>query len=340
MLARAIALAVSILAQAAGGDSIVEVADWLSWGAPAEGGCGDRAAFAGEVERRLARPPGAAADALGLSIAVRVERILDPSPHWLGELRVRTQDGAPEGVRTIERADETCAPITSTLALMVALVLQPSAPTATPPAPPPPAPPLPPASDAELPEPASRREQPAVVHRPALVTLMAGPGAGLGLQPGVVLLGEASVVVRPTRGLGGFATFVLSSPSSAFLGPDQGATLSRIGLDLGICAPELGWSTRALDLCAGAEIGRLHAFGFGLPFNTVQNLWSFALTAGAHLRQAIDGGPLFVAAGARLLVPLERDRIASAAASGALMQIYQAAPVGGSGELLIGVAFP
>jgi len=169
---------------------------------------------------------------------------------------------------------------------------------------------------------------------------MAGPGAGVGLQPGVVLLGEASAIVRPNRGLGGFATFVLSSPSSASLGANQGATLSRFGLDLGVCAPELGWSSRALDLCAGAEVGRLHAFGFGLPFNTVQDLWSFALTAGAHLRQMIDGGPLFVAAGARLVAPLERDRIAYAATYGPPIQIYQAAPVGGSGELLIGVAFP
>jgi hypothetical protein len=50
-------------------------------------------------------------------------------------------------------------------------------------------------------------------------------------------------------------------------------------------------------------------------------------------------GPLFVAAGARLVIPLERDRIAYAGAAGIPLQIYQASPVGGAGELLIGVIF-
>jgi hypothetical protein len=342
MLARGIALVLSILAQSVGGDSIVETGDWLSWAAPAAGSCGDRAGFAGEVERRLGRPPGAAADGLGLSIAVRVERVVDPAPRWLGELRVRTRDGAPEGVRTIERTDDTCAPITTTLALMVALVLQPSAPAAPPAAAPPPAAPPPPAPravDAEPAEPTPDDHKSGAGRGPATLTLTAGPGASLGLQPGVALLGEASAIVRPFGGLGLFATFVLSAPSSAFVGPNNGATLSRAGLDLGVCAPDLLWSSRALELCAGGEIGRLRAFGFGLTTNGEQNLWAFAATAGAHLRQRIDG-PLFVAAGIRLVVPLERDRIAYAGPAGVPIQIYQASPVGGSGELLIGVVLP
>jgi hypothetical protein len=169
--------------------------------------------------------------------------------------------------------------------------------------------------------------------------LTAGPAAGLGLQPGVALLGEASAIVRPGGGLGLYATFVLSAPSSAFVGSGQGATVSRFGLDLGLCAPDLLWSSRALELCAGAEVGRLRAFGFGLPTNAEQNLWSFAATAGAHLRQMLDGR-LFMAAGVRLVVPLERDRIAYAGPGGVPVQIYQASPVGGSGELLIGVVLP
>jgi hypothetical protein len=227
---------------------------------------------------------------------------------------------------------------------MAVLVLEQNAPAAA--AAPPTAPPSPPAtphspprtSDAELPETSGQGERPAV-GRGAALFLTAGPGAGVGLQPGVVLLGEASAIVRPGGGLGVFATFVLSSPSSAFLSPNVGATLSRIGLDLGVCAPGLGWSSRTLELCAGAEVGRLRAFGFGLGANAEQNLWSFAATAGIHLRQMIDG-PLFVAAGARLVIPLERDRIAYLGPAGKPIEIYQAAPVGGSGELLIGVTFP
>ncbi|HEY6476089.1 MAG TPA: WD40 repeat domain-containing protein, partial [Polyangia bacterium] len=168
-----------------------------------------------------------------LSIAVRVERVADPAPHWLGELRVRTQDGAPEGVRTIERADETCAPITATLALMAALVLQPSA-SAPSAAPSPPTTPTPPAPTRAAPDSRAPIAQNPETSGPSgaarggrgrtVVALTAGAGAGMGLQPGVALLGEASAIVRPRGGLGLFATFVLSSPSSAFLGPNDGAT--------------------------------------------------------------------------------------------------------------------
>ncbi len=167
---------------------------------------------------------------------------------------------------------------------------------------------------------------------------MAGPGVGVGLQPGVALLGEASAIVRPAGGVGLHATFVISSPSSAFLGPGEGATLSRTGVDLGVCAPDLERSSRALELCAGGEVGRLRAFGFGFPSNAEQSLWSFAATASAHVRQMIDG-PLFVAAGARLVIPFERDRILLGGSAGVPLQIYRASPVGGSGELLIGVIF-
>jgi hypothetical protein len=341
MLARGLALVVSILGQAGavGGDPVVETGDWLSWSAPRIAGCGDHDSFAAEVERRLGRPPAAAADALGLSIGVRVEHVAEPAPRWIGELRVRTQNGAPEGVRTIERADAGCAPITETLALMAALVLQPGAPapSAAPPSVPPPPPPAsrtPASEDHQAP----LGDTPRAGRGSPVIALAAGPGAGVGLQPGVVLLGEASAIVRPRGGLGLYATFVLSAPTSAFVGPGEGATLSRLGLDLGVCAPDLALGSRALELCAGAEIGRLRAFGFGFPSTVEQNLWSFGATASAHVRQTIDG-PLFVAAGARLVIPFERDRILFNGSAGAPLPIYQAAPVGGSGELLIGVIF-
>jgi hypothetical protein len=341
MLAHGVALVVWILGQAASvsTEPTVETGDWLSWTAPSTAGCGDRDAFVAEVGRRLGRPPAAAADALGLSIAARVEQVAEPTPRWIGELRVRTQDGAPEGVRTIERADETCAPITATLALMTALVLQASAPAPSP-APTPISPPPPPsrAPVVERAETAAPGGEPPAPRGSWVIALRAGPGAGVGLQPGVVLLGEASAIVRPTGRVGLYATFVLASPSSAFLGPDDGATLSRTGLDLGVCAPDLVRSSRALELCAGAEVGRLRAFGFGFPSSTEQNLWSFAATASAHLRQTIDG-PLFVAAGARLVIPFERDRIIFNGPAGVPLEIYQASAVGGSGELLIGVIF-
>lgn len=349
MLGAGVAVAIGILGQpAAAADG---ASDWLQWSASeAAAGCGDREAFAGAVEKRLGRAPAAVAGALGLRIVTRIDEIADPPHRWIGEIRVRTRDGGPDGVRTIERSGDSCAPLTETLALMTALILQPGgSDPAAPAAPPTVAKPSPPQTPTVArPSPVQSRspviaDQKAVAaepraRRPWTIALKAGPAVGFGLEPGATPAGEVAAAVGRTGGASLSAALILSSSSRALAGSNQGATLGRAAGNLSWCPPSFGSEPQAFDLCAGLELARLSAVGFGFSPSTTQRTWSLAVTAGAWWRQRLKG-PLFLSLGARLLVPIERDRIAYADPTGRTVQIFQAAPVGGAGDLLLGVVF-
>jgi hypothetical protein len=82
MLSPGVALAAWIVGQtSAAGDG---APGWLQWSASeAAAGCGDGAAFAAEVERRLGRSPALSAGELGLVIVARVDEIVEPAPRWI-----------------------------------------------------------------------------------------------------------------------------------------------------------------------------------------------------------------------------------------------------------------
>ncbi len=347
MIAHSVALCVWLLGQAPpapAADRIEPGRGWFAWSSsdPA-GGCDDRSEFAAQVESRLGRAPALAAAELNLSIIARVDRLPGPPPHWSGEIRVHTRDGAPDGVRTIERAGDSCQPLTATLALMAALVLQasgrgaPAAPAAIEkPAPPnrirtdDPGPPGPQESVIAVKgNPISRRWT---------LSLALGPALEVGLLPGLGLTAEAAVALRHDGGAALFVAASLSGKTNAFIDASQGATLQRQAVEVAGCWPDLVWDSRALGLCGGAELGRLRAVGFGFDRSATQERWSVSVTAGAQLRQPLVG-PLYAAVGAELLIPLERDRIAYSDPGGAVEQIFTTAPVAGSGRILIGVSF-
>ncbi len=302
-------------------------------------GCGDPSEFAAQVERRLGRSPAAAAAELDLSISARIERLPGPPPRWTGELRVHSRDGAPDGVRRIDRAGDACEPLTATLALMAALVLQPSGEKG--PAPPTPVenPAPPPGRQVDAPGPG---EAVVAVERGGIsgrwmISVALGPALTFGLLPDPSLAAEAAVAVRRDGGML-VVSASLSSKESTFINASQGATLSRGAVEIAGCWSAPAWGSRTLALCGGAEVGRLRAVGFGFDLSTAQEHWSVDLAAGAELHQRIVG-PLFAAIGAELLVPLQRDRIAYTDPGGRPEQIFTTAPVAGSGRLLIGVTF-
>ena len=345
MVVREIALVLSLLGQlgaAGAGEGIAPTPtrSWLQWSSsdPA-GACADSSEFAQQVEKRLGRSPAIAAAELELSIDARIERLPGPPPHWTGELRVHGRDGAPEGVRSIDRAGEACEPLTATLALMAALVLQPSGERS--PAPPAPvgnpAPPPQRQVDAPAPEETVVAGEPGGSSRRWMISVAVGPAVAFGLLPDPSLAAEAAVAVR--RGGGMLVVSAsLSSKESTFINATQGATLSRGAVEIAGCWSAPAWSSRTLALCGGAEVGRLRAVGFGFDLSTAQEHWSVDLAAGAELHQRIVG-PLFAAIAAELLVPLQRDRIAYTDPSGRPEEIFTTAPVAGSGRLLIGVTF-
>ncbi len=343
MVVREIALVLSLLGQLGpgrGGEGTDPTRNWLQWSsADPAAGCADSSAFAAQVEKRLGRSPAVAASELDLSISARIERLPGPPPRWTGELRVHSRDGAPDGVRTIDRAGDACEPLTATLALMAALVLQPDGEKR-------PAPPAP----IETPAPPPRRQvdapgpEEAVVaverngsSRRWAISVALGPALSLGLLPEPSLAAEAAVAVRHDRGML-VVSASLSSEESAFINASQGATLSRGAVEIAGCWSGPARESLLLALCGGAEVGRLRAVGFGFDLSTTEERWSVDLAANAELRQALVG-PLFAAIGAKLLIPLQRDRIAYTDPTGRVEQMYTTAPVAGSGRLLIGVTF-
>ena len=343
MLGRALSFAVWLATQAtAVPGSVTPSGGWLQWSASATGeACGEPTDFAARVQAVLGRPPGAAAANLGVSIAVHVDRLTGEARPWRGELRTQGRDGTWTGARRIERAGESCEPVLATLALMTTLVLEPAGREPPPPAPlqtAPETPARPVAATAMV-----QTDTPFVEDRPArpapwALAIAAGPGAEAGLLPGVALEAGATLTVRPSGGAGVFASALISTSATAYVAAGQGATLSRAALGLGGCSRELARRSHVLELCIGGELARVHAAGIGFDLTAVQERWALAITAGANLRQQI-AGPLFAAAGVRLLIPFERDRIAYTDPTGQTVPIFRAGPVGGSAQLLMGVTF-
>ena len=212
------------------------------------------------------------------------------------------------------------------MVLVTTLILQ--APADRPPAP------VPAATDLELPNPQPRpRRQPSGWLR----AVAAGPMTGLGALPVPYLGLQATAIVR--RGaLGLLLGGSLARRSGVAAGPMQGADLSRAAVDVAWCPVQVTRGSRALDLCAGAEVVRLRATGFGFPLSATEDRWSVAGLAAAQARQQL-WGPLFVAAGLELTVPTQRDRIAYSDQVGAVREIFQVAPVAGGAQLLVGLLF-
>ena len=312
---------------------------WLDWSSPApEFGCGDASQFASKVERRLGRQPAAVAEELGLSIAVHIERLSGPTPGWTGELRVRAGSGTEEGARSIGRAGSSCEPLTDTLALMVSLVLTGEPTKADPRADSSVRSQVRPAVQA-VPQAADVAGTDGAQKRRWAIVIAGGPDVGVGLLPGLGVGGEVSLAVR--RGGDGAGVMVSTSlwPSTrSVVNGSQGATLSLVSAELAACSADLNRKSRALGFCLGVEFARLRAEGFGFDLSTTEESWSIDLGAGVDFRQKLVG-PMFVALGVKLLIPLERARIAYSDATGQVEQIFVAAPVAGSGQLRLGLSF-
>jgi hypothetical protein len=308
---------------------------WLEWAVPQPpADCGDSGTFEQQLAVRLGRPPAQAAASLGISIDARIDKVAAPRPAWIGEIRVRHGQAGiqagPEGVRRVERSGPSCQPLVDTLLLVATLILQ------QPSALPPPAPAVQAATDLELP----RDEGSGPRARSAWsLALAAGPLTGLGALPAPYFGAQATALVR--RGhlgvlLGG--SLARRSGVPAAPGTGEGVDLSRAAFDAGWCPLHARRGPQTADLCAGVEVSRLHAAGFGFAVSATQDSWSVAGLAQAQARRQLWSA-LFLAVGLQLTVSPQRDRVAYADPTGALREIFQAAPVQGAGQLLVGLLF-
>ena len=215
----------------------------------------------------------------------------------------------------------------------------PEPPPAAPPPPSPVSPPTPPVPGS-VGTAAASREPPAIDLRPPRLTTGAGIAGGAGLLPRM----SAGAEVHLALAIAPFPTLFASgtiwrSQSELIQGGDSGSTLGLWLAGLGLCPIDHRWTTRSFSACLGGEVGRLHAAGVGFPQAFDQDHWAADVTAGARVRQAIDGGGFYLAAAVRLAVPLLRSRILFGDANGAPAQIFRMWPVAVIAGLEAGYAF-
>jgi hypothetical protein len=230
----------------------------LAWGAPPEPphgvhlswvrdatapGCPDAAAIETQVVARLGESPFARAPSQFIEAVVA-----RPAGAFQVTIAMRGLDGRLIGNRTLASAAPDCGPIATAAALTIAILIDPEALARAPAAPPPPpAPAAPPASPAAPPAGLSGR-----------VTAAAAGGWGQLPRAAVGLGLGATVDVTPRVAVGVTAAFF---PERRTAAPDDGFGFgltagSVVGCWVPIGADEARWR---FELCAGAEVGVLHA---------------------------------------------------------------------------------
>jgi hypothetical protein len=299
---------------------------WLEW-LPGEGGesCPNAAAFMAKVEEHLGASPATTAQHARVLLRARIQHQNGAGARWTAEAQIVNSAGDILGSRTISNDSDTCGSVSDALALVSALILA-NPPIATPP-PQPIAAPIPTATVA-IPSPKPRWS----------AGLAAGPSVSVGMLPGAGLAGELQVLLVPPVGPGLYAGFVFWPQSKATLAGQQGAAIRAWIATLGICPFSWSSDSRQLDLCAGGELGRMHASGFGFVSSSSSDRWILDLTGGAQGRQRIAGG-WFVQLGVRLVVPLLRNRVAYANVEGTPQRVFEMGSVAAVGHLGLGFAF-
>ncbi len=302
-------------------------------------GCPDAAWFEAQILARTQRVRLAAQEESGRSIDVEIEE----GGHTLGRLSVRGLDG---GVTRREVAGDDCNEVASALALVAALVLDPSAattPVAMAPKPagptvgprPAPAPP-PKARPAAAPAPRSERPPPAPRLRFSVgdSVLLAS-----GVSPGALAGGV--VFAQIAREASSFSPALRVGLARALSGP----------IDTAAGAAHLDWTVGVLDLrpwsfaldrlvlapTLEVEVGALHGSGWGVavPQHPTRPWMSLGVGAGASFRFY---GPLFLDLTATASVPFIRDNFYFDPDPS--RTVSRAAVVGVRGALGLGVRFP
>ncbi|APR81246.1 Hypothetical protein A7982_06593 [Minicystis rosea] len=285
-------------------------------------------ALAIAVERRLGRPalvPPAQAD---VAIEGRIERANDG---WRATILLTDGSGAQLGRRELASKARDCRALDDEIALVIALLIDPSAALA------PRAPALvdtlvPPPLPAALPPPAPASAPPSWHFG-----VTAGAALGFGLLPrvgsGIALRAHVVPARWPSIEIGA----VVWPGHTITAGPVSAGFTLAYGT-LAVC-PGLTLAGTLLEACAGVHAGALRVGGFGFALSYQQEQIVIDATVEARVRRRIVG-PLLIAGGASMVVPMRRDRFYYLDAQGAERDVFQMSPVAGVLDLGLGVELP
>ena len=323
-----------------------EVTASLSWvRLPGSEQCIPTQALARSVEEILQKRVFVSPSIAGLTIEGRVEPLEQGG--WLATVRTTEANGKDLGVRTLQtEPGQPCRSLDDNLALVLALTIDPDAvarwSAARAPAPPVPKqePPPPPPTRVVVqkervyvpvvakPPP---REEPVTGEARVAATLSAGvvPGAALGLLASGRLDLPSFLPIELT----GYGW-----PDREAQASEGGATISMFAVSLAACPQmELAGSVWA-TACAGVAGGALRARGFGFDHVNEGTKPVVAVVPSLRLAWAFYG-PLFASAGAGLHAAVVRPRYVVHEPDGTKRDVFQMAPVGGIGEIGIGMRF-
>jgi hypothetical protein len=286
--------------------------------------CPGQAAFVDAVDARVRRPVEWTQTATLIHMVVKIERAAE---HVAGKLEV-SRNGAEPTRREFKAA--TCEEVSSALALVAALALDPNARTEpllpqaanaskqdfpAPPAPTqideppvaaPPAPPVPPAAPAPPPSPPPRPRDPS--HYLAWLGPSVGVAGGYAPEP-LISLGLALGARRVVPGLSPGLQLTALWGKTGTTGPAaaDGSFAWAVGR-LEVCPLQLKLDARlALEPCAAAEAGRLSARGADSQIAepvTVERWW---FAAGATVSLHVTLRHLFFRFAMLGLAPATRD---------------------------------
>jgi hypothetical protein len=271
----------------------------LRWSAPP--GCPSEARVVSEVDRLLGKSAARPREPL------RVSAMIDEDPP--GRFRVSLETRGEGGPRLRVLHASSCQALADAAAVIIALAIDPEAvaaapeppPPALPPSPPPALPPAAPPSPApSSPRPLSSRPPPARVSPRGLVSARPPrpPPARRASVPVLFhvqgwVLGDVGSLPGASFAAGGalglsVASFRIEAGAGAFPSraavivnrPTAGGDVSLVLGSLGACRDVLSSRRFEIAPCLGAELGRLHAEGFGVSSPASGSaLWS-ALKAG------------------------------------------------------------
>lgn len=290
-----------------------------------ETGCPNETAFSSEVAARIRRPIEWVTENGATRIVVTVAQV---DGHATGRLEVVRR--AAEPTRR-EFVGSSCAEVSSALALVTALTLDPNARTERLPVPsdqavsisaaePPPAPPAPARPSEKPPTPPTRAAEPTAPRPPERsapatngYVMWLGPTAGIagGYAPEPLITVGASLGARAAVRRGFSPSFQLTPlwGKTGSTGPSTSrGTFGWAMARLEACPTELRVATPlTLEACVAGEVGRLSARGAEGQIDepvTAERWWG---AAGATLSLHFSLGRWFTRLGAQGLFPITRD---------------------------------
>ncbi len=315
--------------------------DWLEWiRAAGSESCPDAAAFVAQIEKHLGRSAAKAASESKRRLVARIEREANAPSRWLAAVEVFDLSGKVVGRRTIAKVSDTCEPAADALALVSALILsdlslaESAAPAANPT-------PQPsehtPATTALAPPLALSSAAPVRPH-PWALAVDGGLAAAVGVLPGLNLGAEIRLAVAPPAWPALYTRFASWQGSKKTIATGRGANLDLWSAGLGACPVYARASAWALALCAGFDLGRRHATGFGFSTSASAAQWTLGMSSGTQLQRRLAGG-FSAALGLEIAVPLTGERVAYSGAAGESVEVWRSSPVAGAGSLRLGYAF-